>query len=1040
MRVNTPTLRLLFFFTVLLNCHTVIAQSTLGREFYVGYMDNNRRTTQPDKTIIIITANEKAAGIISTPKQSIPFSLEAGQQLVREFDGNDEGLIHRESGLVSFKALRITSSGDLVVHAVNGRQYSSDGTVVLPVTALGKDYFVTAHADVFGPGQEVGSNQNFESTLLVMAIANNTEIEIITSANTVNTVPAGAPINITLNAGESYQIKAIGDLTGSRVRVVNDDPDDCKLIAVFGGNKTTSAGTCGTSGDHMFQQAYPTETWGKSFIHIPLEGRSSGEIVKVLASQNATVVRSNGAVVGTLNAGKFLKLDFGKNETGLIETSKPSTVAVIAKSAGCNELGIAPLGDPALFTLSPTNQLLKSLIFSAGKLIGDFNQNIVHYLTIIVPQGTGNQTLVNGKQIGYEFAAIPGSAFEFARVIINKGVNSISNPSGFIGYAYGSGSIESYAFSIGTNLESIQYETETTYDFKVEGEKIACLNQEATWKIIPDNPKFIKFTWNFGDQSPEVIGQEVAYKFVKDGKFKITVIASTGEDRCDSEEKFTFEVEVKEVAAKLLGPTSVCPGSDEFTYSLTDRINFKTALWEVAGGQILAQTDSTVTVKWDEINPAASIKATPVASNGCQGKVQVLEIEITDSILPAKPTGQEGICGTQTDPLTYEIPFSSPGKIYDWTIIGGQLISGQNTTIVSVLWDNSATKRSIYYEERSALNLLCFGFSEILEVDDFSPLFLEIDELILPSCTGDADGIIQLKPVGGSGNFEYKWAHDPNLNSKTAAGLAAGSYQVELTDLAGCAAQNLSITVSEPAPLIAGIASITFETCFGASDGEVSIDLNGGTPPYQVLDYQSLLTGNRLSILNLSPDQYSFDILDSKGCVVTVEAAVEGPERLSLIFQEESPGCPGDLSGALRVSPRGGTPPYSYAWIMDGSVNDLITGLSSGDYEVSVQDVNGCVVLGKGTVSEAVPQVRMPTGYVPSQGPYAPISSCPITYKLIIYDRWGQLIHSGTEGWDGGSQGREIPQGVYSFILSYEYTVADGIKSGKKMGAFTLIK
>jgi len=171
-----------------------------------------------------------------------------------------------------------------------------------------------------------------------------------------------------------------------------------------------------------------------------------------------------------------------------------------------------------------------------------------------------------------------------------------------------------------------------------------------------------------------------------------------------------------------------------------------------------------------------------------------------------------------------------------------------------------------------------------------------------------------------------------------------------------------------------------------------------------------------------------------------VEAAVEGPEKLSLIFEEESPGCPADPSGALRVSPRGGTPPYSYAWIMDGSVNDLITGLSSGDYEVSVQDVNGCVVLGKGTVSEAVPQVRMPTGYVPSQGPYAPISSCPITYKLIIYDRWGQLIHSGTEGWDGGSQGREMPQGVYSFILSYEYTVADGIKSGKKMGAFTLIK
>jgi gliding motility-associated-like protein len=648
--------------------------------------------------------------------------------------------------------------------------------------------------------------------------------------------------------------------------------------------------------------------------------------------------------------------------------------------------------------------------------------------------------LVNGNQIGYEFAAIPGSAFEFARVVINKGVNSVSNPSGFIGYAYGSGSIESYAFSIGASLENIQYETETAYDFEVEGEKIACLDQEGTWKIIPDNAKFTKFTWNFGDQSPEVIGQEVAHKFVKEGKFKVIVIASTGEARCDSEEKFTFEVEVKKVAAKLLGPTSVCPGLDEFTYSLTDRINFKTALWEVDGGQIISQTDSTITVKWDGINPSASVKATPVAPNGCQGEVQELQVEITDSILPAKPKGQEGICGVQTAPVNYDIPFPLLGKNYSWTVEGGQLISGQNTTMVTVLWNNTATKRRIFYEESSAANPLCFGVSTILEIGDFPALSLEIGEIIQPSCEGDADGIIELKPIGGSGNFIYKWSHDLNLNSKTASGLAAGTYQVELTDQAGCGSQNRSITVNDPEPLVANIASIGFERCFGASDGEVSIDLSGGTPPYQVLNYQSVLTGNRLRILNLSPDQYIFEVVDSKGCVVTIEAKVEGPEELSLAFEEESPGCPGDLSGALRVIPSGGTPPYSFVWIMDGTINALATGLSSGEYEVIVQDANGCELRGKGTVSEAVPQVRMPTGFIPSQGPYAPIASCQITYKLMIYDRWGQLVHSGTEGWDGGFQGGEMPQGVYTFVLSYQYNTADGIKSSEKMGAFTLIK
>ena len=76
-----------FLFLVHTTLHA--QNSTVGREFYVGYMDNNRRNTQPDKTVIIITANEKAAGIISTPKQSIPFSLEAGSQLIREHDATD---------------------------------------------------------------------------------------------------------------------------------------------------------------------------------------------------------------------------------------------------------------------------------------------------------------------------------------------------------------------------------------------------------------------------------------------------------------------------------------------------------------------------------------------------------------------------------------------------------------------------------------------------------------------------------------------------------------------------------------------------------------------------------------------------------------------------------------------------------------------------------------------------------------------------------------------------------------------------------------
>ena len=1014
-------------------------QSTLGREFYVGFMDNNRRNTQPDKALIIITANEKAAGIISTPKQSIPFSLEAGQQLVQEFDGNDEGLIHRESGEVNYRRLRITSSGDVAVHAVNGREYSSDGTVVLPVAALGKEYLVTAHYDVFGPGQEPGSNQNYESTLLVVAIENDTQIEITPSANTINTIPAGSTIRVTLNEGESYQIKAKGDLTGSRVKVVNSNLSDCKLIAVFGGNKTTSAGTCGTSGDHMFQQAYPIETWGKSFIHIPLQGRTSGEIVKVLASQNGTTVRVNGQAVGTLNAGRFLKLEFGKDEIAAIETSKPSTVAVVAKSAACNEFGIAPLGDPALFTLSPTNQRMKAITFSAGKLIGGFNQNIIHYVTIIVPKGTGNQTLLNGQIVAGGFTAVPGVDFEYARVIINKGVNSLSNPEGFLGYAYGSGSIESYGFAVGTSLGKIQFETETKYDFQVVGEKIACLDQEGLWKIIPDDPKFSIFTWDFGDKSAAQSGQEVAHTYKEEGTFKVTVSASSGEGRCDSEEEFTFEVTVQKVEALLLGPTSVCPDSAEFTYKLENLKNFAKAIWNVEGGDVISESDSTITIKWGQANPAAKLQATPIAPNGCHGKILELEIEITDNIQPEKPSGPEGICGVQTDPSSYSVTFPSSGKVYTWAVFGGQLLSGQGTTGVEVLWDLSAVDRRIFFEEASVSNTTCFGVSEVLEIKSFDPVSMVEDEKVIPSCPGESDGEITLKTTGGSGNFIYSWSHDPTLNQAAAKGLPAGTYEVELTDLSGCGVRNLTIELTDPDPISVSLASLIYPNCFGESTGEIVLDISGGTAPFQVVGQTSVWSNGRLTILDLPAGEIALEILDSRGCLTVFEETLISPEPLELSFIQERPGCPGDLNGVLTAVPVGGTPPYRFLWENGGSLATLDQ-LSSGNYNVIVTDANGCEIRGIGTVAKAVPQVRLPTGFIPKDGAYLPVSSCPITFKMTIYDRWGQLVHSGSAGWDGIFNGKEMVQGVYSFKIKYEYVTEEGSASADKMGSFTLIR
>lgn len=282
--------------------------TTVGKEFWVGFMDNNT-DGRNGKAVIVISANEPAKGTIDlsgiAAGMVYSFDLAKGESYTMRVPEYDLDLLHRNSGIKENKGIFITSTGKVSVFAFNERFKSADGTVVLPKRTLGKDYLVTSHYEITPnttPGAEM--NVNDESTLLVVGVEDHTTVEITPSVNTIDGKQADVPFTVLLQAGESYQLKAKGDLTGSRVRVRDDQSSDCKNIAVFGGNKWSGVGECGSAPDHLFQQMYPVNTWGKSSIHVPLKSRSSGELVKVLAAENGTTIMANGQSKGTLDAGE----------------------------------------------------------------------------------------------------------------------------------------------------------------------------------------------------------------------------------------------------------------------------------------------------------------------------------------------------------------------------------------------------------------------------------------------------------------------------------------------------------------------------------------------------------------------------------------------------------------------------------------------------------------------------------------------------------------------------------------------------------------
>ena len=1187
-------------------------------------MENNLKENNEDKALISITASENAIGVIEYLDQSVSFSLNSGEVFTHEILTTVRDIIHRSSGVVRDKGVRISSSGSIAVHAFNLRSTSSDGSVILPVSALGLDYLVTSHFNDLSL-----SENNFESTLLVVAIADQTTLEIIPTATTTNGFAPGNSYQVTLDEGQSYQLKGLGDLTGTRVRVVNANGDNCKRIAVFGGNKMTQSGVCGTTADHLFQQTYPLFTWGTSFTHIPLLDRTAGELVKVLASENGTEITLNGNRILTLNEGEFYTFDFNGIDIQLIEGSKPIAATAISKSQDCDSNAEVRLGDPLMLTYNPDNHQVKSIVFNSLQSYG-FNR---HYINILVESEFFDLTRLNGISIADEFVPVPGKQeYMYARIQLNGGVNSLSNPEGLVAYAYGAGIRNSYGFSAGAIFEDSDFEVSSDYEFEVIGDRIACFGQEGTWEILPENPIYTQFEWNFGDGSEPVLGQVAIHQYLEEGEFTVSVYASNGESACPIEYVFDFDVVVDKVEFELVGESNVCPGAIE-TYTLGERkSNFESIEWQtIEGGEILEETDEYIIIQWGDALLTTTIGAYGYAPNGCKSELYSKEIIIGEQQIDIFPEGVNEVCKGSAIPDSYIVPLSiqNTGTV-EWMVQGGEITKGQFDSEVFVLWDSEAVERTISFtliaEDEScgktskALVVdmidevpfedvviagedeVCLGSEvrytftsstsfidvkwslpsggRIVEQDGNSVLirweehtsemglgvtpitdsgcegreyfkrislkevallpvasgnfllcgpeffdqeytipqvdsnyqytweveggeilgnatgetisvkwepsvserwisytqlpinaeecqtlskrllieYLEPIQLIekiekIPSCASTADGALEVILSGGSGEFEYEWEGFPEEITSLLSGIEAGEYKLKVKDKAGCGFGEFILSLEEAESIqLTGDLEILPTSCVGTGDGGFSTLVRGGMPPYQVMGLESFWDGEKLTVSGLSKGPFSLFIEDSKGCSIPIEGVINGPEELQVSFVQMNESCPGGNFGRLEVNVSGGVKPYTYSWDQGLEIASLsassassfgtnsISNMPSGDYQVSITDANGCQVTAYGKIMETSPQVRMPTGFLPKDGVYSPVSNCSLDFTMRIFDRWGNLIFEGKKGWDGFISGKEAPIGTYTYAVSYTFNNENQTVMEEKSGVFTLIR
>ncbi len=185
----------------------------------------------------------------------------------------------------------------------------------------------------------------------------------------------------------------------------------------------------------------------------------------------------------------------------------------------------------------------------------------------------------------------------------------------------------------------------------------------------------------------------------------------------------------------------------------------------------------------------------------------------------------------------------------------------------------------------------------------------------------------------------YSGATTPTLTlTGVTAGMSGYLYRlVAINGVSTCFTNSNSgtLTVSN----IFSSGTQTNVACNGLSNGVASVIPNGGIGGYTYSWSPSGGTGSIAS--GLSAGSYTVTITDAIGCTATRNFTITQPPALNGSTVVTNIACFGGNTGAINLTPTGGTPPYTFNW-GGGITTEDRTGLTAGTYSVTITDANSC--------------------------------------------------------------------------------------------------
>jgi len=319
-----------------------------------------------------------------------------------------------------------------------------------------------------------------------------------------------------------------------------------------------------------------------------------------------------------------------------------------------------------------------------------------------------------------------------------------------------------------------------------------------------------------------------------------------------------------------------------------------------------------------------------------------------------------------------------------------------------------------------------------------------------PTCGQLSNGQVSLSIIGGFAPYTVNWGGDNMGGINSMTDLAAGEYDLEISDFLGCQFQQ-KITIEEIAtPKIE--MEVLDISCFGENDGSVALFADAPVT-FQIAGQVYKEDG----FVDLGPAEYEVVIKDNSGCEYKETFTIVEPDPIKVELPESieiNLGETVDLEPVVTANNL-----VNYEWAAAPTLNCLdcksptASPLKNTKYTLTIYDDNSCesqaevwvkIDVNKGIY---VPNVFSPNDdgrndkftILGAEGPVEEVEN------FKVFDRWGTLLYEANNfqpnderyGWNGQFRGQAMDNGVYLYFAVVKFI--DGTET-KVQGDITLSK